>query len=62
MIHGSKNAGKIFENIEAKMVIPYGESQSTFLTTVGQHTEPVKSHKIKGDFALDATEFVNLEK
>jgi len=61
VIHGSKNAAKVFENIEAKMVIPYGDSQSAFLTAAGQHTEPVKSHKIKWDFALDATEFVNLE-
>lgn len=62
VIHGSKNAAKVFENIEAKMVIPYGDEKTNFLTAAGQHSEPVKSHKIKGDFALDATEFVNLEK
>ncbi len=62
VIHGSKNAAKVFENIEAKMVIPYGEEKASFLTAAGQHNEPVTSHKIKWDFALDATEFVNLEK
>ena len=53
---------KVFENIEAKMVIPYGEAKDMFLTAAGQHTEPVNSYKIKWDFSLDSTEFVNLEK
>lgn len=62
VITGTKDAAKVFENIEAKMVIPYGEGKDLFLTTVGQHIEPISSHKIKWEFALDATEFVNLEK
>jgi len=62
VIHGSKNAAKVFENIEAKMVIPYGESKDMFLTAAGQHSESVKAHKIKWDFSLDSIEFVNLEK
>jgi len=57
----TKDAVKIFENIEAKVVIPYGEWKDIFLNTLGQHTESVKSHKIWADLDWDRTEFVNLE-
>jgi len=50
-----------YENIEAKLVIPYGEGKDVFLNTVGQHSEPVKSHKVWTDLDWDRTEFVNLE-
>lgn len=60
VIHGSKQGAKIFENIEAKLVVPYGEEKDIFLTTLGQHTEWVSTYKVKSEFALDATEFVNL--
>ncbi len=61
IIIGSKDAVKIFENIEAKLVIPYGEGKDLFLHTLGQHTEAVKSTKIWADLDGDRTEFVNLE-
>jgi len=57
----TKQAVKIFENIEAKVVIPYGEGKDIFLNTVGQHTEPVKAFKVWADLDGDRTEFVNLE-
>jgi len=60
IIVGSKESAKIFESIEAKMVIPYGESKDMFLHTLGQNVEEVNSYKIKWDFSLDSTEFVNL--
>ena len=60
-IIGTKIAAKLFENIEAKLVIPYGESKDIFLSTLGQHISPVESYKINKEFALDVTEFVNLE-
>jgi len=60
IIISSKEAAKIFESIEAKMVIPYGESKDMFLHTLGQNIEEVKSYKVKWDFSLDSTEFVNL--
>jgi len=57
----SKEAAKVFENIEAKLVVPYGEWKELFLTTLGQYTQEVESYKVKAEFALDATEFVNLK-
>jgi hypothetical protein len=42
------------------MVIPYGESKDMFLHTLGQNVEEVNSYKVKWDFSLDSTEFVNL--
>lgn len=61
IITWSKESAKIFENIEARLVVPYGPGKSTFLTTLGQHIEEVSSYKVKWDFSLDETEFVNLE-
>ena len=60
VIIGTKESAKVFESIEAKMVIPYGESKDMFLHTLGQNVEEVKSYKVKWDFSLDSTEFVNL--
>ena len=60
IITWTKQATKIFENIEAKVVIPYGESKSLFLTTLWQHTEEIGIYKVKSEKSLDATEFVNL--
>lgn len=61
IIHGSKEAAKLFENIEAKLVVPYTEGKDIFLNTLGQHIEEVASHKIKAELSIDVTEFVNLE-
>jgi len=57
----TKDAVKIFENIEAKVVIPYWEGKDIFLNTVGQHSEAVKVFKVWADLDGDRTEFVNLE-
>jgi len=61
IIFGTKDAVKIFENIEAKVVIPYGEGKDIFLNTLGQHSEAVKTHKVWAELDWDRTEFVNLE-
>ncbi|MDD3145388.1 MAG: hypothetical protein PHV23_04730 [Candidatus Gracilibacteria bacterium] len=61
IIVGSKESAKIFENIEARLVVPYGPGKQTFLTTLGQHTEEVSSYKLKGEMSDDISEFVNLE-
>jgi hypothetical protein len=61
IIQGSKESAKLFENIEAKLVVPYTESKDIFLNTLGQHIEEVSSHKIKAELSIDVTEFVNLE-
>ncbi len=56
----TKQAAKLFENIEAKLVIPYGEWKDIFLNTLGQKIEEVDKYKVKGEFSLDSTDFVNL--
>jgi len=60
VITGTKDAVKVFENIEAKVVVPYGEGKEIFLNTVGSHGEEVKVHKVGADINGDTTEFVNL--
>lgn len=61
IIIGTKDAVKIFENIEAKVVIPYGDGKDMFLNTLGQHSEPVSVYKVAADLDGDRTEYVNLE-
>jgi len=62
VITWTKDATKIFENIEAKIVIPYGESKDIFLNTLWQHIEEVTKYKQKWELPIDTTEFVNLAK
>ncbi len=57
----SKESAKIYENIEARVVVPYWEGKSAFLTTLWQHMEEVDSFKVKWDFSIDSTDFVNLK-
>lgn len=61
ILPGSQASVKIFENIEARLVIPYGAWKQTFLSHAGQHIDPTSHYKVKADFSLDTTEFVNLE-
>jgi len=56
----SRESAKIFENIEARVVVPYGELKQTFLTTLWQHSEEVPSYKIKWELSDDTSEFINL--
>lgn len=56
----TKQATKIFENIESKVVIPYWEGKLLFLSTLWQHTEEISVYKVKSEKSLDSTEFVNL--
>lgn len=56
----TKDAVKVFENLEAKLVIPYGEQKDLFLWALWQHIEQVESYKLKWDLDWDRTEFVNL--
>jgi len=57
----TKKAATIFESIEAKIVVPYGESKWLFLTTLGQHIEEEDNIKIKSELPIDSTLFVNLK-
>lgn len=61
IIRGSKESVKVFENIEARVVVAFGEGKDIFLNTLGQHKEAVKLFKFKADTSLDTTEFVNLD-
>jgi hypothetical protein len=60
-IIGTKNASKIVENIEAKVVIPFWEWKDVFLTILWQHKEELEIFKLKGDIWLENTEFINLK-
>lgn len=60
IIKWSKQSAKIFENIEAKLVIPYWEGKEVFLSTLWQHSWEVSSYKLKWEFSSEDTEFVNL--
>ena len=51
---------KIFENIEAKVVIPYGEGKDIFFSTVAKHPEEVSVYKVGAELDGEITEFVNL--
>lgn len=61
IIKGSKDSFKIFENIEAKAVVPYGDMKDIFLNLSWQHPEAVSVFKVKWELDGDRTEFVNLE-
>ena len=56
----TKDAVKVFENLEAKLVIPYGETKEIFLNSLGQHIESVESYRVKWDLDWEKSEFVNL--
>lgn len=58
---GNKNAVKLFENLEARLVVPYGEEKSSFFAALGQNLEPVSKYKTREiDFEGEATGFVHL--
>ncbi|MDD2917322.1 MAG: MBL fold metallo-hydrolase [Candidatus Gracilibacteria bacterium] len=61
ILPGDKNATKIFENLEARIVVPYGEETSVFLSSLGQNIEMVDKYKTKEtDFESEATVFVRV--
>lgn len=61
ILPGDKNATKIFENLEARMVVPYGEETPLFLSSLGQNIEMVEKYKTKEvDFESESTVFVRL--
>jgi len=60
IIKWTKQAAKIFENIEAKIVVPYWEAKDIFLNTLWQNSWEVENYKIKWEILWDSTEFVNL--
>ncbi len=61
IIVGTKQAVKVFENIEAKLVVPYGDGKEVFLNTVWYQWEPETKHKVGADLSGDSTEFIYLD-
>ncbi len=61
IIVGTKDAVKVFENIEAKVVIPYTDGKDVFLNTLSQHGEEVSKFKSAGEIPGDITQFINLK-
>jgi len=61
LINWTKNATKIIENIEARIVIPFGEWKDVFLNILGQHKEEIESFKLKWEIWNENTEFINLK-
>lgn len=61
VIKWSKNSIKIFENLEAKYVVPYWDQKDNFFSTLGQHIESVPSMKIKELLSENDVIFVNLD-
>ncbi len=61
LIKWSKNSIKLFENLEAKIVIPYWEWKDIFLNNLGQKIEEVEKFKQKWELPIDNTWFVNLK-
>ncbi len=57
----TKESAKLFENIEAKVVIPFGEAKDIFLQTLGQNIEEVENYKIKSELEWLETIFINLK-
>lgn len=58
----NKENAKITESLEAKVIVPYGEWKSIFLTTLGQTLEPVTKYKFKEwDFYWENIVFINLD-
>lgn len=61
ILPGDKNTTKIFENLEARMVVPYGEEAPLFLSSLGQNIETVEKYKTKeSDFESESTVFVRV--
>lgn len=61
VIKGTKAAVKIYESIEAKLVVPFGEEKEIFLNSLAQNKEAVATYRIKGELNGEITEFVHLQ-
>lgn len=61
LVVGTKNASKIVENIEARVVIPFWEGKEMFLHALWQHKEEIENFKLKWEMWIENTEFINLK-
>ena len=60
IIFGTKKSAKIFESIEAKIIIPYWEWKDIFLSTLWQNIPEISRYKVKSELSIDPTLFLNL--
>ena len=60
IIKGTKAGVKIYESIEAKLVIPYGEEKEIFLNSLAQNKEALQTYRVKWELNGENTEFVHL--
>lgn len=56
----NKPMKKMVENIEARVVIPFGEARELLLNDLGQHKEETNVFKLKNEMWTENTEYVNL--
>jgi hypothetical protein len=60
IIPWTKESVKIYESIEARVVIPYWPWKQAFLISLWQNIEEINNYKTKSELWEDTSEFVNL--
>lgn len=61
VLRGSKESAKSAEEIDARVVIPYGTGAQSFLAALGQNLEAMPKYKLKeADMAGEVTKYVAL--
>lgn len=61
LVTWTKEAVKIVENIESRVIIPFWDAKDIFLNTLWQHKEEVENFKLKQEIWIENTEFINLK-
>ena len=56
-----KESAKLYDDLEAKIVIPFGEWKDVFFNAISQNIAEVDNYKISWVLNQDSTEFVNLK-
>lgn len=57
----TKNSAKLYDDLEAKAVLPYGEWKDIFFNSLSQNIEEIETFKLKWELSWDTTEFINLK-
>lgn len=60
IIPWTKDAIKVFENIETRTVIPFWEAKDIFFQNLWQHPEEIEKYKAKAEIESLDTNFINL--
>jgi hypothetical protein len=62
LIVWTRNSNKIIENIEARIIIPFGEWREICLNSLWQHKEEIDVFKVKSsDINNDETQIINIK-